>query len=76
MDDVLLLLLLLTYPLRIMWLCYISVDPVQDVESPVKPQEKYVVSCKIVHILCSLQQNQLRQDRNRFQIYREGPQNL
>lgn len=51
-----------------------SIDPVENVQSPVGPHEKDVVSRQVFHLAVSLQDNQLGHDGNALQQNTKGPQ--
>lgn len=53
-----------------------TVDPIQDVESAVDTKQEHIVSGKIFHLAVSLQENQLRNDGQCFQVNGECPKHL
>mmetsp|Transcript_7940 Transcript_7940/g.22868 ORF Transcript_7940/g.22868 Transcript_7940/m.22868 type:complete len:202 (+) Transcript_7940:273-878(+) len=53
-----------------------SVNPIKDVQSSVCAHEENVIPGQILNFLVSLQDDQLRQDGDRFQVNAEGPQQL
>jgi len=58
--------------------CFIirPVHPVHDVQSAVRPHEEDVISRQILHLAVALQHNELGQDRHRFEVNAEHPQQL
>ncbi len=54
--------------------CIGTVDPVEDVQSTVGTHEKDVISSQVFDLSVALENNQLRQNRNGFQVNRESPE--
>ena len=52
------------------------VDPVEDVQGPVRAHEKDVVAGQIFHLAVALQHDELRQYGDRFQVNAERPERL
>ena len=53
-----------------------TVHPVEQVECAVGPEQEHIVSCEVLHLLKPLQHNQLRHNRDGFEVDGKGPQNL
>ena len=51
-----------------------TVNPIEDIQGTVRSHEKDVIAGKILHFPVTLQDNQLRQNTNRFQINGKRPQ--
>lgn len=51
-----------------------TVDPIQNVQCTISAHEENVVSRQVLYFTVTLQDDQLRQNGNRFQVNGEGPQ--
>lgn len=60
----------------VVWFRISPVNPVEDIETPISPHEKNVISRQVLHLSVTLQHNQLRQNSNTLQINRKRPQQL
>jgi hypothetical protein len=60
----------------VIWLVVTSVDPIQNVQEPVRSHEKDKISSQVLNLPVPLQNNQLRQDSNALQENREQPQQV
>ena len=65
----------INYPVvPVILFCIGTVDPVEDVQSAVGTHEKDVISSQVFDLSVALENNQLRQNRNGFQVNRESPE--
>eukprot|EP01026_Neomeris_dumetosa_P030118 TRINITY_DN24175_c0_g2_i2.p1 TRINITY_DN24175_c0_g2~~TRINITY_DN24175_c0_g2_i2.p1 ORF type:complete len:214 (-),score=-0.31 TRINITY_DN24175_c0_g2_i2:76-717(-) len=64
------------YPLSVILLCVVSVNPIKNIETTIAPQQKHVIPREIINIARPLQHHKLRKDGNGLQIYRKSPQNF
>jgi hypothetical protein len=52
------------------------IDPIENIQCTVGPHKEDVIAGKIFYLTVALQDNQLWQYANRFQVNRKGPQQL
>ena len=53
-----------------------AVNPIKDIQSAVRSEEKYIMTVKIFNLAETLQDYKLWYDRNSFEVNREGPENF
>lgn len=54
----------------------VPIDPIGDVQSPVSPQRKEIMRGDRLCLPCSLKHEELREDRDGFEVDAEGPEDL